>query len=253
MEVPNIEDYPKEKWHRTRSGRIFLAIIILLLLALLAFAGLMAYYMWEIKYGDADKLAEEFGSGRFSANVENTGPREVDLTVSDFIRDFNPIEGADNAPVTVVMFIDFECPFCIKGYDTIQSLRQKYAGVVRFVFKNFPSTSLHPSSEQTATAGMCAQNQNMFWQYYETLFENGRYDSFSILLYAKQLQLDLVEFSSCVNTGKTLPQVDQDLRDGLQLKVIGTPTYFINQLKVEGLMDEDEWDKILIEQIQSNK
>ena len=136
----------------------------------------------------------------------------------------------ENAPVTVVEFGDFQCPFCKRFFAEVeQPLLDKYAGKIRFVFRDFPMVEMHPYSETAAEAAHCAGDQNRFWDYHKLLFQSQTLlDKATLTIYAKQLSLDVKAFEYCMNRNKHLQHIKTNLSDGHALGVTGTPTFFIN-------------------------
>ena len=101
-------------WYKTHGGIVFLVLLSIVLIAVIIFLGLVGFYIWKIKYDNADGgLAKKFASNRFTQTntIENT---QTDIPVATTIQAYNPTRGAKEAPITIVMFIDFECPFAAK-------------------------------------------------------------------------------------------------------------------------------------------
>lgn len=150
----------------------------------------------------------------------------------------SPVMGSSNASVTMIEFSDFQCPFCGQFFSqTLPDVEKNYvdSGKVKFVFKNMPLTNLHPNARSAAMAAECANEQDKFWEYHNTLFENQT--SWSGLdatdatkmfkQYASELGLDANSFNSCIDSEKYANTVDKDFQDGTSYGVNGTPTFFI--------------------------
>lgn len=146
-----------------------------------------------------------------------------------------PSLGPDDAPITIVEFSDFECPFCKKFHqETFQSLIDAYPGQIRFVYRNLPLTSIHPNAMPAAVASLCANEQNMYWDYHDKLF-NGNVLSRDIYMqYATDLNLNAEEFTACLDSGKFDDFISQDMDFAFNLGVQSTPTFFINGLAIVG-------------------
>lgn len=155
----------------------------------------------------------------------------------------SPMLGEESAPVTVVIFSDFECPFCgdftRNSGDTINELVA--SGTIRVVFKQYP-LSIHPNALDAAQASMCAYRQEKFWEYHDMLFQNQRALAREDLLsHAQTLGLDAERFESCLVEGKELSTVEIDRTLGSRLGVTGTPTFFFNGRRVVGLLSSEQF------------
>jgi protein-disulfide isomerase len=147
-----------------------------------------------------------------------------------------PSLGPDDAPITLVEFSDYQCPFCKRWNDeTYQQLLAAYPGQIRMVYRQLPLTSLHPDAMSAAVASMCAYDQGAFWQFHDKLFSDqyglGR-DAY--VKYATDLELDTAAFKSCLDSGKFDDFIQKDMAFSLNLGVQSTPTFFINGLAVVG-------------------
>ncbi|MFZ5774996.1 MAG: DsbA family protein [Thermodesulfobacteriota bacterium] len=139
-----------------------------------------------------------------------------------------PFLGTDNAPVTIVLFSDFECPFCGKVTPLLEDALNKYPGKVKVVFKQFP-LPMHKQAQPAALAALAAHQQGKFWQYHDLLFENQKNLSeakFGEL--AKQVGLDAGRFERDRKAPLLMQILDRDINDGRQAGVRGTPTIFVN-------------------------
>ncbi len=155
--------------------------------------------------------------------------------------DQSPVRGPDSAPVTVVEFADFECPFCQRIAPELDGLLEKRQGKVRFVYKFMP-LSMHPHGEPAARAAIAAQAQGKFWEMHHQLFANGTHlEDGDLESYAKALGLDLGRFRTDLQSPATKARLDADrkLADGLGVK--GTPTLFINGREYDATVDLGEW------------
>ncbi|MCL4435571.1 MAG: DsbA family protein [Thaumarchaeota archaeon] len=153
-----------------------------------------------------------------------------------------PSLGDLNAPVTIVEFSDFQCPFCASFFnETLPQIQKDYidTGRIRLVYKNFPITKIHPYAEKAAEAAECAKEQGKFWEYHDLLFGNqqawiSENATTTFEKYASTLKLNITQFSSCLNTNKYSGEISKDLQDGQKAQVSGTPTFFINGIRVVG-------------------
>ncbi|MBU0469874.1 MAG: thioredoxin domain-containing protein [Nanoarchaeota archaeon] len=166
------------------------------------------------------------------AEVESN-EAETDLEVSV---DNDAILGDENAPVTIVEFSDFQCPYCGKAYENLKPLEKEYidTGKVRLVFRDFP-LSFHLEAESAAMAAECAHEQGKFWEYHNTLFENqAELGTDKYIKWAGDLGLDVAQFEECVKSQKYLNEVAEDFVDGQKYGVSGTPAFFINGKLISG-------------------
>lgn len=161
----------------------------------------------------------------------------------------SPFMGSSNAPVTMIEFSDFQCPFCGRFFSqALPDIEKNYidSGKVRLVYKHFPLENLHSNAMAAAIAAECANEQGKFWEYHNTLFENqtswaqlSAIDTAKAFKqYASELGLDANSFNSCLDSGKYTDKVNKDQKDGSQYGVNGTPTFFIGNDK-KGYMELD--------------
>src|SRR3989338_1002488 len=142
-----------------------------------------------------------------------------------------PVRGAPEAPITIVEFADFLCPFCTKAYATLQKIMENYPGKVKWVFRHFP-LSLDPDrgSMVTHLAAACAQEQGRFWGFHDKLFSApGRADAASLKQTASDLGFDMAMFEDCFETGKYHAHLLRERQAGSSQGVSSTPSFFINE------------------------
>ena len=151
--------------------------------------------------------------------------------------DDDPFLGDANAPVTIVSFEDYQCPFCKRAFDqTFPLLKRDYidTGKVKYVYRDFP-LSFHPQANSAAEASECADDQGKFWDYHDAIFNNqNRLGRDLYIELADQLNLDVDKFTQCIDTGEFRQEVQADASYGSQIGVSGTPTFFINGIKLVG-------------------
>ena len=174
----------------------------------------------------------------------------------------SPSFGPDEAPITLIEFSDFQCPYCKMGAQTLHSVLQRYRKEVRVVFKNFPldgacnrkvERSMHPYACTAAKAAMCAHQQGKFEAVYQKLFEQQE------LLSQGKMETLLTEagtplpsLQTCMDDPATLTRVQKDIEEGLTLNVESTPSFFINGHPVQGALTPTVWFK-LIDRILASK
>ncbi len=143
-------------------------------------------------------------------------------------------KGPATAPVTIVEFSDFQCPFCARSQAVLKQVLEKYPNDVKLVFRHFPLES-HPQARLAAEAAECAARQGKFWEYHDQLFASaGELPRSRLQGLAETIGLDPQGFSSCLDGGTTGVRVAADLMAGRQLGVTGTPTFFVNGRMLEG-------------------
>jgi protein-disulfide isomerase len=171
-----------------------------------------------------------------------------------------PILGDEKAKVTIVEFSDFQCPFCKRYIDeTHEQLKEKYidTGKVKFTFRHYPLTSIHPNAQVAHEASECANEQGKFWEYHDLIF--AQQDTWSpqtlsdatisLVGYAGELGLNTDQFKSCVETEKFKQAVEADLEAGTQVQVDGTPAFFVNGYRLVGAQPFSEFERVIEEEL----
>jgi protein-disulfide isomerase len=150
----------------------------------------------------------------------------VDVTGAPFI-------GKENAPVTLALFSDFQCPYCSKIQPELDQILEKNPDTVKIAFKNLPLTNIHNMAETAALAGLAAHNQGKFWQMHDALFAmNSQLTKEKILAAAKEIGLDMDKFNGDLNSEATKQRLIKDVMDARNAEVSGTPTLFVNGRRV---------------------
>lgn len=175
--------------------------------------------------------------------VEEDETEEVP-TVIDYSGD--PVLGNPDALVTIVEYSDFECPYCSRAYWTMRLIEEDYSeDQVKIIFKNYP-LSFHANAQKAAEASECAFDQDMFWEYHNTLFENQEALTVEDLKqYAVDLGLDTETFNTCLDSGEKESEVEKDFNDGLAEGVTGTPAFFINGQSLVGAQPYESFATII--------
>ena len=185
---------------------------------------------------------------RLPPDAQNDAPKKDEALTFD---DTNaPTMGAASSTVTVHLVGDFQCPACRLAERAVSTVVEAYKGRVKFVWKDFPLTELHPKAEIGAVAARCAQNQGKFWEYHDMLYANqdewvnDANTSGKLVGYAQQLGLNADMFQSCVATRATMNLVQADEREGARNGIDRTPTFFINNKRYFAMIPTD-WFKAL--------
>jgi protein-disulfide isomerase len=184
--------------------------------------------------------AEEKGLIKVTAVQEPQAPVvEIDIKNA-------PSMGDKNAPITIVEFADYQCPFCNRSQPIIKEILKEYQGKVNFVYKNFPLVQIHPQAMPAATAAVCAGQQGKYWEMHDKLFDN--YNKLSLELYhslAGELKLDTEKFSSCLNSEDVKKQLVAEMNYAQDLGITATPAFYINGRQLMGAVPKAEFDKII--------
>jgi protein-disulfide isomerase len=166
---------------------------------------------------------------------QSAAPR---LTMPVSARDH--ILGPTTAPVTLVEYGDYECPYCGQAHHVMKQLRQLLGHQLCYVFRHFPLTTVHPHAQHAAEAAEAAGAQGKFWEMHFTLFEHQHaLDPDDLVRYAAALGLDLSQFTSELARHVYAPRVREDFMSGVRSGVNGTPSFFINGVRHDGSFDFD--------------
>jgi|TARA_B100001971_G_C18077822_1_gene476617 protein-disulfide isomerase len=164
-----------------------------------------------------------------------------------------PVKGLGTAPITMVAFEDFQCPYCQAfNLRILPQLEEEYidTGKVKLVYRDFPVYSKHPMAQKAAEAAECARDQGKFWEYHDIIYESQKSLSIENLKkWVAELGLDSTSFDECLDSGKMASEVTNDYNKGLRYGVDRTPTTFINGIPIRGLVEYSEYKKIIDEQL----
>jgi protein-disulfide isomerase len=157
-------------------------------------------------------------------------------------------QGPLDAPVTLVEYGDFECPHCGRAYYIIKNVQAVLGDRLRFVFRHFPITTIHPHAQHAAEAAEAAGAQGRFWEMHDTLYENqGALDDANLIRYAETIGLDVRLFAAEMRTHKYAQRVREDFQSGIYSGVNGTPTFFINGVRYDYSWDAPTLSAALLE------
>ncbi len=148
------------------------------------------------------------------------------------------IQGNPDAPLTLLEYGDYECPFCGGAAPVVKKVQKRMGDLLRFVFRHFPLTQVHPHAEHAAEAAEAAGAQGMFWEMHDTLFAHQHaLGDLHLVAYAADLGLDVATFERDLAAGVFAPRVREDFMSGVRSGVNGTPTFFINGRRHDGAYD----------------
>jgi len=222
---------------KTTNGKLILGIIIAVGVACF-FAG----YVFATETAEPEQIIIQ-DSSQVLRNTEQLSqgpsqPSKIFVSLDD-----DPIKGNPEAELTIVEFSDFQCPFCAKFHsETLPLLTENYinTGKVNFVYRDFPIQSIHPNAIPAALSAECADDQGKFWQMHDMIFENQKswqdqeisQSVTTFKEYAVMLGLNSKEFDFCLDSGKYMQEIQNDLNDGRAYGVTGTPGFFVGNEKI---------------------
>ncbi|OGE75465.1 MAG: hypothetical protein A3C85_03140 [Candidatus Doudnabacteria bacterium RIFCSPHIGHO2_02_FULL_48_21] len=190
--------------------------------------------------------------GRYPA-VE--GVQRIDVSADD-----DAILGNENAPVTIIEFSDFQCPFCRKLWrETLPQLKSQYidTGKAKFVYRDYPLSSLHPSAQKAAEAAECAGDQGKYWEMHDKMFEQQdkqgentvEFSVADIKTWAGQIGLDKAAFDSCLDGSKYQAEVEKDASDAIAAGLTGTPGTIVNGRLLRGSQPFEAFKAVIEEEL----
>jgi predicted DsbA family dithiol-disulfide isomerase len=191
--------------------------------------GPIRQFLWDEK---REERMEEFTSDLAETH-------EIEILVAPYRVDFDhaghPAFGPVDAPITLVEFSDFECPYCGSFAATLDRVKSEYAGQILLVYRQFPLSQIHPNALKAAEASLCAMEQGRFWELHDAMFaEQAMLAEGDLKQKAGRLGLDQAAFDACLDTGKFAGRVADDLSAGQRLGINGTPAVFVNGRPLAG-------------------
>lgn len=178
-----------------------------------------------------------------AASLKFLPPKRYEVSLDD-----DWVKGSPDAPVTIVEFSEFECPYCGNySRDTFPQIDEAYikTGKVKYVFRDFP-LSFHEHAQKAAEAAGCAGEQGKFWEYHDMLFANQSALAVDNLKqYAKDLGLDTAKFDQCLDSGARADEVAKDVADAQNYRVSSTPTFFVNGIKLKGAQPFSSFQELI--------
>lgn len=234
---------PKKHWYTTFWGAPLLAFLILVAGLVVLLGSRTAYFYWQIKTRGLEAVSLDF-SQKFtpgSLAVSAAVPLVADAATSD-----DPSFGNPRAKLTIVEFADFECPYSKESSSVVRELALKYKDQVNFIYRDFPLDTLHKYARPSAIAAECAAEQGKFWQYHDKLFAvSPALDEETLKTAALQAGLDQETFSICLRRRDIQDEVQADYEDGLRVGIRGTPTFFVNGVRIEGAIPKNIFEEII--------
>ncbi len=159
--------------------------------------------------------------------------------------------GKEGAPITIVEFSDFQCPFCSRANASVDQVMKEYGDKVRLVFRHFP-LDFHKEAPKASEAALCAGDQGKFWEMHDQLFANQQKLGVEDLKkHAAELKLDTAKFNKCLDSGEKASVIQADLADGKKAGVSGTPAFFINGILLSGAQPFEEFKSVIDEELKT--
>lgn len=228
---------------RIRASSTVITVLALLgLAAVFLFLRQVFIYYRQISAGDYSGLPQYASQFTFAERKAEALPAETaEIATAD-----DPSSGPPAAKLTVVEFLDYQCPFCEQAHGTVRELAAAYSDRVRFIIRDFPVPELHPQALIAAEAAGCAEVQGKFWLMHDRLFAlKGELARERLDEAAGQIGLDLKAYAACMDGHERLREIEQDAAAGVALGVHGTPTFFFNGRRVEGAIPKDAFERII--------
>lgn len=211
----------------------------------LAFAAgvLLGYVTWGM---NSARTAAQTVNQPSGAASEAPATEQPQYTRYDIPTENSYALGPKDAPITIVEFSDYECPFCRRWHQEVyEPLLAAYPGKIKLVYRNLPLTSIHPDAFGAAEAAMCAGEQDAYWPFHEKLFSSETLGSQVYTQYAQELSLDVDKFQSCLTDQKYRAAIQADSDFAVNLGVSSTPTFFINGLAIVGAQPLDVFKQVI--------
>ena len=162
-----------------------------------------------------------------------------------------PSRGPENAPITIVEFADFQCPYCYQLLDELYQVTEAYDDQILMVYRHFPLTNIHPDALVSAEASMCAEEQGRFWEMHDAMFANqSALGLLSLEQTARRIGMDGAAFDECMESRKYQAEVEEDLRVGRELGITGTPVLFINGRFMSGVKDAEAIEAVVLDELE---
>lgn len=210
------------------SAAFFIALIIL--------SG--SYYSNVMKISENKKAEKEVVEDSYKQKEVSKNSivnSDIKIVEGDYIR------GRKDAPITIVEFSDFQCPFCSRFHETLSQVMAEYPNDVNWVFRHFPLDKIHPYARQASEATECAGEQGKFWEYNDGLFANQKSINPQYLnILANNIGLDAGQFQACLDEGKYSDKVENDFQIGKKNGITGTPGWFINGKLEKGALPYEQ-------------
>jgi len=253
-----IESSPEESTEENPGNTITFkrSHLYTVLLPLAFVAGLtFGYIFWgrsEPARESASPIAAESVANQGQGQVAPAGAEPTpELRRYDVPEDDDPVLGPAEAPITIIEFSDYECPYCQKWHlEVWPALQAEYGDQIRLVYRDFPLTSIHSNATPAAAAANCAREQDMYWEYNELLFDmKFNLGKSTYTRYAEELGLDIDAFTECLDSGRHVDEVEADYQYAVNLGIRSTPTFFVNGIPVVGAQPFESFKNLIDQEL----
>ena len=245
--TPTPNDQPENKISKGPS-RLLWGILVVAAFAL----GMGASYLLFARPAETRATAAEQKLTSYTSSAAATQTAESQVQIPDNVKRYDiPVAGSasygsDKAPITLVEFSDYQCPFCKQWHQEVwPQIQAQYGDKVRLVYRNFPLSSIHADATSAAEAAACAGDQQKYFQFGDLLFDGDSLGSDIYIQYAQKLGLNMDAFKKCVDERTYQKLVEDDVNFASQLGVRSTPTFFINGLAIVGAQPFDVFKQVI--------
>lgn len=240
-------DFPKKEQTKEKtsiySSKVFISI------CLLGFAGFVVLIAFVISiFYEVPQTNQNTNNNQLTSREIGGDPLITIVSIKPKINDSDPVRGLPSAPITIVEFGDFDCPYCATMNSVLKEVLRAYPEQVRLVWKDYPINSLDNKSHAAAVAARCAQSQGKFWEMHDLIFA----DTDSYILpssrfakYAEELNLNLEEFNQCLESESTGSQVENGIQEAEDLLIEATPHFYIEGQEISGIATLDDFKKLI--------
>ncbi|MBU0546525.1 DsbA family protein [Patescibacteria group bacterium] len=237
---------PEAKWYQTWWGVTSAGLVALAIVGALGFAILVGKYWWMIKQGRGDELLTQIQK---TQPVAKDDPllmaKRKELETAD-----DPFLGNPNAEIVIVEFVDYKCSNCKSAAPILHQIIDKFGYKVKIIVRDFPIETAHPGATKLAEIAFCANEQGVFWKMHDILFQvqdelPAELSVPDINRLADLAGVNKTKLQSCLDKQEPLIEVNLDYAVGYKNQMRGTPTYFVNGQKVQGVIPREDWEKYL--------
>jgi protein-disulfide isomerase len=234
--IPTVTESDVENWYRANQGRVQGA-------TLEQVRSPIRTYLTQERMQTIRAQYIETLKAKTTVRISLEPPRQR-IAAAD-----SPARGPANAPIEIIEFSDFQCPFCLRADPTVRQVLSTYGDRIHFVYRHYPLPN-HPNARPAAEAAVCAADQDKFWAYHDQLFANqNRLGTADLKQHAADLGLDTAKFNACVDGQQSKARVDADLRTGQEAGVDGTPAFFVNGRLLSGAQPFDAFKRVIDEEL----
>lgn len=243
QDEPAVNEPPQEEDTVTFKRSHFYSVLTVLAFAV---GVLVGYVVWGVGSTGGEAQAPQTAAQPSGPIAEAPVTEEPQFVRYDIPSEGFPSLGPADAPITIVEFSDYQCPFCRRWHEEVyEPLLAAYPGQIKMVYRHLPLTSIHPDAFAAAEAAMCAGEQDAYWPFHEKLFSSDSLGSATYSQYAQELSLNIDTFESCLSEHRYKDAIDADSDFAVNLGVRSTPTFFINGLAIVGAQPLEVFKQVI--------